>query len=533
MKDKAGGPRVANGLAAPGALRYDRGHGKNYGIRAGVSCPRASGRQMTWAKYVALLIGVTGLACRAVPGGESSDHDITPGDMRARITFLSADRLRGRATPSQGLEIAASYISSEFARCGLAAPAGGFTQRYQLVKTDIGEDWSLALSRGSRRVALRYGEDFWGLAWAAGTVEGGLRFVNATPRPAALREGEAMIWVARLGISETPRNWLAAASRAGALGVILIAPDDLHPHQQAWSEPGGTVYELGDIEPSLPAVVVPERALADALERLSVGLEPAAEPSAAMSGAVRARVSADLRIETATAPNVIGILRGSDPELRDQYVLLSAHMDGLGVGTLQDSDSIYNGADDNASGTAAILEVAEAMAQLQTPPRRSLVFLAVSGEERGLLGSSWFVEHPSVPLEGIIANVNVDMIGRNWDDKIAVIGKPYSSLGALIDSVAAAHPRLDLEVIDDPWPSEGFFYRSDHFNFARKGIPAVFVFNGVHEDYHRPSDEAGKIKFQKAARIAELLYEVALALANAEDVPRWDPKARDSIVEVR
>ncbi|UCF21159.1 MAG: M20/M25/M40 family metallo-hydrolase [Gemmatimonadota bacterium] len=489
---------------------------------------------MTGTRCLSLLVSFAWLACRAAPGGESSDHDITPGDMRARISFLSADRLRGRSTPSEGLEIAASYVSSEFARFGLEAPAGGFTQRYQLVRTEIGDGWSLALSRGGRRVVLRQGDELWGLAWAAGTVEGGLRFVSGAPMVAARQEGEPTIWVARLGISKTPRDWLAAASRAGAVGLILIAPENLHPRQQAWSEAGGTVYELGDIEPSLPAAVVAERALADALERLSVGVEPAAgESPLAGSEAVQARLSADLRIETASAPNVIGILRGSDPELREQYVLLSAHMDGLGVGASQDGDSIYNGADDNASGTAAILEVAEGMARLETPPRRSLAFLAVSGEERGLLGSSWFVEHPSIPLESIIANVNVDMVGRNWDDKIAVIGKPYSTLGALIDSVAAAHPGLDLEALDDPWPSEGFFYRSDHFNFARKGIPAVFIFNGVHEDYHRPSDEAGKIKFRKASRIAELLYEFTLALANAQDIPRWDPRVRDSIVETR
>jgi Zn-dependent M28 family amino/carboxypeptidase len=242
-------------------------------------------------------------------------------------------------------------------------------------------------------------------------------------------------------------------------------------------------------------------------------------------------LAADLRVETLSAPNVLGILRGRDRRLRNEYVLISAHMDGLGVGYPVDGDSIYNGADDNASGTAAILELAEAMVELDKPPKRSLVFLAVSGEERGLLGSAWFVEHPPIPLDRIVANVNIDMIGRNWEDTIAVIGKPYSSLGALVDSVAAAHPELGLATIDDPWPADGFFYRSDHFNFARKGIPAVFFFNGEHEDYHRPADEVDKIKFEKASRITRLVYEVVLTIANADDPPTWDPEARSRIVE--
>jgi hypothetical protein len=291
--------------------------------------------------------------------------------MRSRISYLAADRLRGRGTPGPGLELAAEYVRGEFARLGLEPPRGGFTQRFPL---------------------------------------------GSGPR-------------------------------------------------------------------------------------------------------------------AATAPNVIGILRGEDPAMQREYVLVSAHMDGLGVGQSIDGDSIYNGADDNASGTAAILEVAEALADLDTRPRRSVAFLAVSGEERGLLGSAWFVENPPIPLERIVANLNIDMIGRNWEDTISVIGKPYSTLGGLVDSVAAAHPELRLAAVGDQWPSEGFFFRSDHFNFARKGIPSIFLFNGVHEDYHRPSDEVGKIKFEKSARIARLVFELTLALANSEEAPRWEPRARELVVE--
>ena len=291
------------------------------------------------------------------------------------------------------------------------------------------------------------------------------------------------------------------------------------------------MYKMGEVEPSLPAVLISDAVLAGALEQLGLEGMTAAATAGGNPTSARVEITADLQVETSAAPNVIGIVRGSDPDLRDQYILVSAHMDGLGVGRPVDGDSIYNGADDNASGTAAVLEVAEAIAGLEVAPRRSILFLLVSGEERGLLGSSWFVEHPPIPLKRVVANINVDMVGRNWEDTISVIGKPYSTLGTLIDSVAAAHPGLNMTSVGDRWPSEGFFFRSDHFNFARKGIPAVFLFNGVHEDYHMPSDEAEKIRFGKATRIARLIYEVTMALGNAEESPRWDKTARERIVE--
>jgi Zn-dependent M28 family amino/carboxypeptidase len=246
---------------------------------------------------------------------------------------------------------------------------------------------------------------------------------------------------------------------------------------------------------------------------------------------VRARVHASPQVEVTTAPNVIGILRGSDPRLRDEYVFFSAHMDHVGVGAPVNGDSIYNGADDNASGTATILEIAEALSRASPRPRRSLAFLLVSGEEKGLFGSQWFSDHPTVPLARVVADLNVDMVGRNWEDTIVAVGKAQSSLGATVDSVARAHPELRLAVIDDPWPQERFYFRSDHYNFARKGVPILFFFNGVHEDYHLPSDEPAKIRSEKAARIARLVALTGWAVAEADARPRWDPAARAQVVE--
>lgn len=234
-----------------------------------------------------------------------------------------------------------------------------------------------------------------------------------------------------------------------------------------------------------------------------------------------------------TAPNVVGLLPGSDPTLQGEYVVYSAHIDHVGVGppTLASPDSIYNGADDDASGTATVMEVAEAMAALDPGPRRSILFVMVSGEERGLWGSDWFASHPPVPVTDMVANFNADMVGRNWTDTIVAIGKEHSSLGETLNEVNRAHPELGMTAIDDPWPEERFYFRSDHFNFARRGVPVLFFFNGTHEDYHQPSDQVEKIDGEKAARIGRLLFYLGLEVADADERPRWDPDSRARIVE--
>jgi Zn-dependent M28 family amino/carboxypeptidase len=233
----------------------------------------------------------------------------------------------------------------------------------------------------------------------------------------------------------------------------------------------------------------------------------------------------------ARAPNVVGILRGSDPELRNTYVIYSAHMDHVGVGLPDASgDSIYNGADDDASGTAAVIEIAEAFASLPRPPLRSIAFVTVSGEETGLYGSAAFVRSGPVPVDGMVADLNIDMIGRNAPDQIVVIGLRYSDLGDRVSGVAAANPELGLAVLDDPWPDERFFFRSDHYNFATAGVPAIFLFAGTHEDYHMPSDEVDRIDADKVARVARLAFRLGLDIATDPSPTEW---TREGLTEVR
>src|SRR5690606_30249713 len=183
---------------------------------------------------------------------------------------------------------------------------------------------------------------------------------------------------------------------------------------------------------------------------------------------VTAQLGGGMREVEHRPPNVAGMLPGSDPVLRNTYVVVSAHIDHTGICAPGSPDPICNGADDDASGTSAIMELAEAFSQLPVAPKRSIIFLGVSGEEKGLLGSSYFADNPTVPIEKIVANVNIDMIGRNNPDSVVVIGKTYSSLGPLLEQINTQHPELRMTTSDDLWPEQRFFFRSDHFNFARR-----------------------------------------------------------------
>jgi Zn-dependent M28 family amino/carboxypeptidase len=243
-------------------------------------------------------------------------------------------------------------------------------------------------------------------------------------------------------------------------------------------------------------------------------------------------------VEKNSAPNVVAILEGSDATLKNEYVVFSAHMDHVGVAgprgsggcRAQGADSICNGADDDGSGTVAVVEIADAFARLNPRPKRSVIFLNVSGEEKGLWGSEYFSNHPPVPITNIVADLNIDMVGRNWRDTIVAIGKEHSDLGATLNRVGAAHPELNMQPIDDIWPDENFYFRSDHYNFARKGVPILFFFNGTHADYHQVTDSPDKIDAEKEARIAQLIFYLGVDVANAAERPKWNPDSYKRIV---
>ncbi len=239
-------------------------------------------------------------------------------------------------------------------------------------------------------------------------------------------------------------------------------------------------------------------------------------------------------IKTTNGVNVLGYIEGTDPVLKNEIVIVTAHYDHLGMR----GNDIFYGADDNASGTSAVIEIAQAMMNAKKEglgPRRSVLCMLVTGEEKGLLGSEYYSEHPIFPLQNTVANVNIDMIGRT-DEKhdhpryTYVIGSDRlsTSLHAINESVNDKYTQLELDYTynrdDDP---NRFYYRSDHYNFAKKGIPAIFYFSGVHEDYHRPTDTPDKIMFGKAVNIAKLAFHTAWALANRDERIQVDVTGRN------
>lgn len=236
---------------------------------------------------------------------------------------------------------------------------------------------------------------------------------------------------------------------------------------------------------------------------------------------------------TALPTNVIAALHGSDPRLADSWVTVTAHYDHVGIGMPDErGDSIYNGADDNASGTAALLAVARAFAALPTKPARSIAFVAVSGEELGFVGAWQFLEHRPRAIGTIVANINLDMVGRNAPDLLYGMGESLSSLGTAFRRQVARHPELGLRPeaeIQLP-PS---YQASDQIAFAGSGIPAIFLHTGSHVDLHRPSDELSRLDTDKAARVARLAFYMAYDIASDSVQPSWTPAGDRALPTLR
>lgn len=258
-------------------------------------------------------------------------------------------------------------------------------------------------------------------------------------------------------------------------------------------------------------------------------------------------LSAAAKVETVWTQNVVAIWEGSDPQLKNEMVAIGAHYDHVGTNpNAPGDDKIWNGADDDGSGTVAVLGIAEALAKAKTRPKRSVLFVWHCGEEKGLWGSEYFNKFPTVDIKNVIAQLNIDMIGRSQDpnniikcerpnmrcneelskpNEIYVIGKDMmsSSLGSIVDGVNKGYLNLQYNTrYDDPKDPNRFFFRSDHFNYAVNGIPIVFWFDGVHEDYHQPSDTPDKIDYAKMEKVTRTIYLTLLQLANAKERPKVD-----------
>jgi hypothetical protein len=471
----------------------------------------------------------------AANASRSAADLITAEGAFAHVAYLASDELRGRDTPSPGLERAAAYIVARFEEWGVrpGGDDGGYIQRwpYRQLRFDRAE-LALELRAPSGTVRPEFGSEYFITPGPGTELEGDLYFGGVAARmPRPLPETARGSVVAFYIPGELDAEWQApvvagiqAAMQAGAAGLLFVLDPAIEAgelgqlsgalEQQAGIPVtvAGVRYDVatrffGPAGIDLDAVRATTPAATVTLERVTGATFVARNPIARSESMV---------------PNVIGLVEGSDPELRNTYIVFSAHFDHVGVGVPDDTgDAIYNGADDNASGTSAVLELARAFAAGGVRPQRSILFLLISGEEKGLLGSAYFVDNPTVPRASIIANVNLDMVGRNAPDSVIGIGLDYTSLGPLAQRVAAQHPELGLDIMPDPIPHERLFFRSDHVNFVRHEIPALFFTTGLHDDYHRPSDTADKIDADKIARIARLAFHLANAVGNDPEPPTW------------
>jgi hypothetical protein len=474
-------------------------------------------------------------------GGPAS---IRAEDVARRLDVIADDSMLGRDTPSRGLELTARFVADEFKRAGLhpAGEQGTWFQYYQIALRRL----DLKASRLVFQVDSESSEVTFttSVRYAGGRVPQEptqARVVLVGGRPSVDEaqsldvRGQVVVLMLERSTAESPNaaHILRAIYLAHPAAVLWAAPEDSATFAARVPRVAPTRVVVGTPEEKPPILEVQERPLAGVLRaagQTAAGLRAAHRlvyqslPQASVRFDLR-----DERIASDSAPNVLGVLEGSDPVLRQEYVLFTAHMDHLGI-IPGAADSIANGADDNASGTTGVMTLARAFGSAAKRPRRSLLFMTVSGEEKGLWGSQYFVDHPVVPLERIVADLNMDMIGRNWRDTIAVLGREHSDLGATLARVSGRHPELHMTPVDDRWPNELLFYRSDHYNFARSGIPALFFFNGLHDDYHKVTDSPDKIDTEKESRILKLVYYLGAEIADAPARPAWNPDSYRKIV---
>lgn len=469
---------------------------------------------------------------------------ITAADIKKHIGVIADDSMLGRDTPSRGLDLTAQYVADQFKRFGLrpGGDEGTWFQRYAITRRQL--DVAASAVKFEANGVSADAEFTTDARWFGGTppaqpLSGEPVFVGAPapgsgekPDPAQIR-GRIVGLVADLS---KPAGAQAAGAAVQALvaaeakAILMISNRDSARFAQLVKGQSQPSVSVG-VSRRPPIIEIAERTIASTLNFDLQAFRDAPSFAAKAAPGVKVTIAAkDHPPEQQTAPNTIGIIEGTDPVLKKEYVVFSAHMDHIGIRPGQ-ADSIANGADDDGSGTVGLIELAEAFSRPGARPKRSLLFIGVSGEEKGLWGSEYFAEHPTVPLAQVVADLNMDMIGRNWKDSIVAIGKEHSDLGETLNRVNAAHPELRMTAIDDIWPNERFYFRSDHFNFARKGVPILFFFNGTHADYHQVSDSPDKIDTEKMSRIIKLVFFLGQDVGNRKARPVWNPASYKQIVE--
>ncbi|HVD32823.1 MAG TPA: M20/M25/M40 family metallo-hydrolase [Gemmatimonadales bacterium] len=490
-----------------------------------------------------LALIVAPLSAQTAPALSRAAASITGADIAHRIGIIAADSMMGRDTPSRGLELTAGYVADQFQKFGLK-PGGdhGWLQRYPITRhrLDLGQS-RVVFVAGSRKDLATFTSS---ARYDGGPVPekpvNGTPLLVGGPQTAETADrfgvrGKIVLYVPQAGVeTAAAQQVLRVLYLAGPKALVTLSNADSARFAAAIPRQTPERTVVGTASDRPVALQVRVGAVASALSAAGAELSAvrtAREPIARELPGLKVDIEMkDIITSSLSAPNTVGILEGSDPVLKNEYLVYSAHMDHIGISPGQ-PDSINNGADDDGSGTVGVIELARAFSRRGARPKRSIIFLTVSGEEKGLWGSKYFTEHPPVLIDRIVADINMDMIGRNWPDTIVAIGKEHSDLGATLNRVNAAHRELGMTAIDDQWPAERFYFRSDHYNFARKGVPILFFFNGVHEDYHQVTDSPDKINSEKEARILRLVFYLGREVGNAPNRPQWKPESYKEIVE--
>ena len=484
----------------------------------------------------------------------------TTAELRRDVAVFASDSFRGReAGTPDGLR-AARFLADRLASIGVE-PAGdsGYYQRVPLISRRFSDSTRFVITAPTGQTVVTPGQQLIPLT----------SFGPGAPLPKNVAEGELVFAGYALTRPDLGRNDFAGLNVQNKVVVVVNgAPAGVDDATRAQLESEGAVgdrlFRLASLRPAAIIFLLTGKAgenLALGVPDMLRGMSHAADV-AAQSDEMRvipmvllgrleqnaallpdgwpsddraqlltgrhfsARVQE--RYEPLTSYNIAGVVRGVDPVLRDTYVAYGSHYDHLGILPAENGDSIANGADDDASGSMALLAIARAFATSSPKPRRSILFVWHTAEEKGLLGSEYFTTHSTVPMSSIVAQINADMVGRNTGDTVFIVGPNAAPngqsrrLGAIVDSVNAAadRPLVFDRTWDDPAHPEHIYERSDHYSYAKQGVPVVFFTGPLHADYHRVTDEASRINYESLTRVTGLLYEVGRALAASSQLPK-------------
>jgi hypothetical protein len=495
--------------------------------------------------------------------------------MRAFLTFIASDEMEGRDTPSRGLDTTAKFIAMNLSRWGFkpAGDDGTYFQRIALRRNladaaqtradfnsqslTIGDDYIPSAAGGSANGGLVFAGNGWFLkskevdAYKGIDAKGKIAVVFGSPAgfPRAVRRADLS--------GKQGEDWMNASDYARKQGVVGIVYVPDFQFLANWDRNRRQIMERGNMmpekfitqsSPQLPSITVAPRVAnaifqgetksANAIFEAVYGGGTMPAPFV-LNAEKKLSMTIGSKAETVGTQNVVAVWEGSDPVLKDEYVAVGAHYDHIGICAPGTADPICNGADDDGSGTTALLAMAVALGHNSLRPKRSVLFVWHCGEEKGLWGSRYFTDNPTIPLDHVVAQLNIDMIGRSKRDgdtdarnkdlsgpnEVYVIGSTMMSteLGELTLALNKSFLNLNYDLrYDDPGDPNRFFFRSDHFNYARKGIPIIFFFDGVHEDYHRPGDEPQKIDYQKMEKITRTVYMTLWEVANRPLRPKVD-----------